>query len=195
MVFLICSLITYTIGTTGVETTAKGTDLHNVMAAISLLSVAAALLFLVLHECARRQFHTAQLGWAIVPPLTVGFLAFVPFLWLALGRRRVRDWVVLAVYLAASVMAIIDLSSTPANASTTGLPAVPQLLLLVVAPVHTMLAFSPAARPPTWRDVLPAWASQRVQSLMDAAPPEGHNQAPDGPLEPPLTDSGEPAPN
>jgi hypothetical protein len=191
MIFLICSLILFTIGTAGVETTAQGTGLHDLMVAVSLLSVVGALLFLALFERARYQFSGAQLAWAMVPLCSIGFLAPVPFLWLAIARRRVRDWVVFAVYLAATVTVVVALSSVPANASITGLPGVTMPVLLVVAPVHTVLAFSPAARVPAWRDVFPAWAGKREQPVMDEVPLEDRNQAPNGPLKPTLTDSGE----
>jgi hypothetical protein len=36
----------------------------------------------------------SQLAWALVPLLTLGMLAFVPFVRLALARRRPVDWVV-----------------------------------------------------------------------------------------------------
>ena len=42
-----------------------------------------------------------------------------------------------AIYLAALVPVIVAFSSVPANASVKGLPAVPGLVLLVVAPIHT----------------------------------------------------------
>src|SRR6516225_8850020 len=107
MIFLICFLILFTIGVAGVEATAPGTGLHAMMVSVSWLSIFGALLFLALFERARYQFAKAQLGWAMVPLMSLGFLACVPFLWLALGRRRVRDWMVTAVYLAATVTVIV----------------------------------------------------------------------------------------
>lgn len=44
-----------------------------------------------------------QVAWASVPIWSLSLLAFVPFLRLALDRRRPRDWVVFAGYLAASI--------------------------------------------------------------------------------------------
>ena len=90
-----------------------------------------------------------------MPLLSFGFLAPVPFLWLALVRRRDWDWVVFAIYLAATITVIAALSSVNSNTSITGLPAVIFSLLLVIAPVHAMLAFSPAAKVPTWREASP----------------------------------------
>ena len=152
---LIIFLILFTIGQVGVVRTPRGTGLHGTMVGVSWLSIVGALLFVVLFEYARKQFVGAQLGWAAVPPLSIGFLAAVPFLWLALVRRRVRDWVVFAIYLAATITVIAALSSVPSNTSITGLPAVMFSLLLVIAPVHAMLAFSPAAKVPTWREASP----------------------------------------
>ncbi len=155
LICLILFLILFTIGQVGVVRTPRGTGLHGTMVGVSWLSIFGALLFLVLFEYARKQFVGAQLGWAAVPLLSFGFLAPVPFLWLALVRRRVRDWVVFAIYLAATITVIAALSSIPSNTSITGLPAVILPLLLVIAPVHAMLAFSPAAKVPTWREASP----------------------------------------
>ena len=152
---LILFLILFTIGQVGVVRTPRGTGPHDTMVGVSWLSIFGALLFLVLFEYARKQFVDAQLGWAAVPPLSFGLLAPVPFLWLALVRRRIRDWVVFAIYLAATITVIAALSSVPSNTSITGLPAVIFSLLLVIAPVHAMLAFSPAAKVPTWREASP----------------------------------------
>src|SRR5271166_1855388 len=152
---LILFLILFTIGQVGVVRTPQGTGLHGTMVGVSWLSIFGALLFLVLFECARKQFVEAQLGWAAVPLLSFGFLAPVPFLWLALARRRVRDWVVFAIHLAATITVIAALSSVPSNTSIPSLPAVTFSLLLVIAPVHAMLAFSPAAKVPTWREASP----------------------------------------
>jgi len=181
LIFLICSLILFTIGVAGVEATAPGTGLHAMMVSVSWLSIFGALLFLALFERARYQFAKAQLGWAMVPLMSLGFLACVPFMWLAFGRRRAQDWVVSAVYLAATATVIVALSSVPADVSITGLPGVTMIVLLVVAPVHTVLAFSPAAKVPTWRDVyrrpgpgrrelghFPARADEREQPVIDA---------------------------
>jgi len=41
-----------------------------------------------------------QVAWALVPLLSPGLFAFVPFVRLALARRRARDWVVCGAYLA-----------------------------------------------------------------------------------------------
>jgi hypothetical protein len=43
-------------------------------------------------------------GWAWVPLCSVGLLAFVPFLWLALVRRRARYWVHFVFFLALAAL-------------------------------------------------------------------------------------------
>ena len=97
MAFLICFLILFTSGQVGVQITPRDTEPHNTMIGVSWLGIVGALLFLVLLKRARHQFSGAQVGWAMVPLMSLGFVAFVPFLWLALVCRRVRDWVVFAV--------------------------------------------------------------------------------------------------
>jgi hypothetical protein len=172
-------LILFTIGLVGVQATPRDTELHGTMVLVSWLSIFGALLFLILFELARKKFAPAQLGWAVVPPLSVGLLAFAPFLWLALVRRRAWDWVVFAIYLAATVTVIVALSSVPSTTSITGLPAVTWSLLLVIAPVHAVLAFSPAAKVPTWNEAHPGWAiGKRQQPATDAVPAE--DRQPDG---------------
>jgi hypothetical protein len=197
LVCLILCLILFTIGQVGVVRTAQGTELHDTMVGVSWLGIFGALLFLVLFECANRQFAGAQLGWAVVPLMSFGLLAPAPFLWLALVRRRIRDWVVFAVYLAATITVIAALSSVPSNTSITGLPAVTLSLLLVIAPVHAVLAFSPAARVPTWREAYPGWSlGKRQQPVRDAVPPEDRQpDAGQGHLKPTLTDLDKAATN
>jgi hypothetical protein len=91
-------------------------------------------------EAARGQFRVRQLVWGLVPLLSWTFLAFVPFLWLALVRRRTREWAVFAVYLAAETTMLVISFVVAAGA---GYELVAGLLL--IAPVHAVLAFSPAA--------------------------------------------------
>ena len=56
-----------------------------------------------------------RLAWASVPVWSIGFLAFVPFLRLAVARRSGKDWAVFAGYLAAVVLEIVALSVTHTN--------------------------------------------------------------------------------
>lgn len=160
---LIMFLILFTIGQVGAVYTTQKSRLPGPMIGISWLSVFGALAFLVLFECTRSRFARAQ-WWAVVPVASFAFLAFAPFLWLALVRRRVRDWVVFAIYLAGTVTVIIAFASIPANISITGCPSVIWSLLMVIAPVHAVLAFSPAAKVPPWPYAYPAWVPGRSKA-------------------------------
>jgi hypothetical protein len=65
-----------------------------------------------------------RLAWASVPVWSIGFLAFVPFLRLAVARRSGKDWAVFACYLAAVVLEIVALSVTHTNSAWGRQPAV-----------------------------------------------------------------------
>jgi hypothetical protein len=78
-----------------------------------------------------------------VPIWSLSLLAFAPFLRLALDRRRLRDWVVFAGYLAASIVVLVLMSiSGPADAvsATAGTLA---MVVMVVGGVHAFVAFRP----------------------------------------------------
>jgi DNA uptake protein ComE-like DNA-binding protein len=84
-----------------------------------------------------------QFAWASVPVLSLSLLAFVPFLALALARRRVRDWAVFAGYLVTSIVVLVLMSiSGPADAvsATAGTLA---MVVMVVGGVHAFVAFRP----------------------------------------------------
>jgi len=167
LICLMLFLILFTVAQAGVVATPQSTSLHGTMVGVSWLSIFGALAFLVFFECARNQFANAQLVWAAVALLSLGFLASAPFLWLALVRRRARDWVVFAIYLAATVTVIAALSTVPSDTSITGLPSAIWSLLLVIAPAHAVLAFSREARVPTWREAYPRARGKRQQPLND----------------------------
>jgi hypothetical protein len=99
---LVFCLAVYMIGVVALNKTPQRTGLHRLTLPVAVLSIAGALLALILIETARNQFRPRQVVWALVPIVSLGLLAFVPFLWLALIRRRVTDWVVFAAYLAAA---------------------------------------------------------------------------------------------
>jgi hypothetical protein len=80
-----------------------------------------------------------------VPLLTIGVLAFVPFLRLALVRRRPRDWVVFESYLAADVAAVLLVSVTAVDSAGNTLAGGLLLLLAGGGTVHTLVAFRPGA--------------------------------------------------
>jgi DivIVA domain-containing protein len=146
MICLISFLVLYMIGWFLFERT-QGSGLHHPMEWGIDLGVVGALLSVVLFGAARGQFRARQLVWGLVPLLSWTFLAFLPFLWLALIRRRTREWAVFAVYLAAETTMLVISFVVAADA---GYELVAGLLL--IAPVHAVLAFSPAAGVSSWRE-------------------------------------------
>jgi len=91
-----------------------------------------------------------QVGWGLVPILSVWWLAFAPFLWLADIRRRARDWAVFAAYLAAVAMEIYFLAVAHPGSTAWTIGALMVLLVGGTAAVHTAVAFRPTAGVPTW---------------------------------------------
>ena len=93
-----------------------------------------------------------QVVLALVPVVSLTTLAWVPFLWLALFRRRSRDWEVFAAYALALAVEIAGLLVL-AQGYTFGVVG-PWLgwVVLIVAPVHTLVVFSPRAAVPSWRN-------------------------------------------
>lgn len=84
-----------------------------------------------------------QFAWASVPVWSLSLFAFAPFLRLALDRRRPRDWVVFAGYLAASLLVLVLMSvAGPADAvsATAGTLAI---AVMAVAGAHAFVAFRP----------------------------------------------------
>jgi hypothetical protein len=87
-----------------------------------------------------------QVGWAWVPIWSISYLAFVPFLRIAIRRRRPRDWAVFAAYLSA-VGAGIALAVSGTQGSYAW--SIAYLLIPLVAgtaAVHALSADGPAAR-------------------------------------------------
>jgi hypothetical protein len=172
MISLIFFLDLYMISVVGLNRT-QGPGLHHPMEWLILLSVGGALLSLVLFEAARSQFRVRQPVWALVPILSPGFLAFVPFLWLALIRRPGRGWAVFAAYLAAvataTVISILGTQGAPAALGFLEIAAG----LMVIAPVHAVVAFSPAAGASSWREARAATDyGKRQQLVTDGVGPE-----------------------
>jgi DNA uptake protein ComE-like DNA-binding protein len=86
-----------------------------------------------------------QFAWASVPVWSLSLLAFVPFLRIALARRRARGWAVFAGYMAV-VIVEVGLASLPGRndvgATLAGFMA---LMLMGVAAAHTFVAFRPGS--------------------------------------------------
>jgi hypothetical protein len=86
-----------------------------------------------------------QFAWASVPVWSLSLLAFVPFLRIALARRRARDWAVFAGYLAVVIVEVV-LASLPGRNDVGGtLAGSMALVLMGVAAVHTFVAFRPGS--------------------------------------------------
>jgi hypothetical protein len=138
------------------------------------VSVGGALAFLVafVRTLGRwRRARIRQVVWALVPVVSLAWLAWWPFLVLALIRRRARDWAVFAAYLAAVAAAetvlIVVSGQDVAAANRLGWLIVPPLAL--TAAIHTLVAFRPGAELPTLWDVEAARAAaKRQQPVMDA---------------------------
>lgn len=94
-----------------------------------------------------------QLAWASVPVWSLGLLAFVPSLRLAIARQTRKDWTVFVGYLAA-VGVILAL----AGAGAAFFPPV-TFVLMALAATHALVAFRPAtdlfAETASWSASLP----------------------------------------
>jgi hypothetical protein len=121
-------------------------------------------------EGRRLRGRLRQLAWASVPVWSLTLLAFVPFLRLAIARRRARDWAVFAGYVAAVVLEIVFLSSGGPNGDgpvfTIGI--VLSLILMGAAPVHAFVAFRPAPNLPDANLHAVAGARARMQRRSEA---------------------------
>jgi len=168
---LILFLVLYVLGVVGVNKTPQDAGLHHPMLPVTLLGLAGTLMSLVLFELARSQFSWRQPVAAVITVMLLWVLVFVPFLWLALVRRRARDWVVLAVYLAAeaAVLYLAVITSASYQPSAYGDGSAIAAALLVIAPVHAWMVFSPAAGVTSWRDARAARdAGIRPEPVTDA---------------------------
>ena len=84
-----------------------------------------------------------QLAWASVPIWSFSLLAFAPFLRLALTRRRARDWLVFACYLAASTTVLVLVSASGPSDAVAATAGTMALVLMSAGAVHAFFAFRP----------------------------------------------------
>lgn len=89
-------------------------------------------------------------GWALVPIVTWSTLAFLPFLALAVTRRRTRDWGVFIAYAAAEVAVFAALAS--GGALVVAIP----VMVMTAAAVHAFIEYSPG-HVPNPRGAPPGW--------------------------------------
>jgi hypothetical protein len=122
-----------------------GTRLSHALGWAIGLSVAGALLSLVLMVLGVNPRSNQQVVWMFVPVLSLSFLAFVPFLWLAVIHRRARDWSVFACYLAAVAAEIVLVSAGLQGSTVWSISYVMVPLVAGTAAVRALAAFSPAA--------------------------------------------------
>jgi hypothetical protein len=85
-----------------------------------------------------------QFGWASVPIWSLSLLAFAPFLRIAFARRRTRDWVVFAGYLAAVILTVVLMSIAGPDDAVTVAAGGLAILVMGVASVHAFVAFRPS---------------------------------------------------
>jgi FHA domain len=100
-----------------------------------------------------------QIEWAAVPLYTFGFLAFVPFLYMAIARRRWWAWAVFGAYLAAD---IVLMALLPHPAATGSLIAV----LALGGTVHALIELRPGSALAASRDVYPASGADRARRVL-----------------------------
>jgi hypothetical protein len=97
-----------------------------------------------------------QLGWASMPLWSLGLLAFGPFLWLAITRRRRSDRAVATAYIAACAVAVGLVSFSPAvGSSVVGTVAGGLVFgLAVIGAGHALVACRPGRRDASGRPVI-----------------------------------------
>lgn len=95
-----------------------------------------------------RRRGAAQLWWAAIPVVSIGFLAFVPFLAYAIMRGRKRDWAVFATYLALTVAMIVTIGAIPSSSGASAGVGGFIIALAGCAAIHACILFRPAPRVP-----------------------------------------------
>lgn len=146
--FLICLiffLIVCSASMAWINKVPGGTRLSHALGWAIGLSVAGALLSLVLMVLGVNPRSNQQVVWMFVPVLSLSFLAFVPFLWLAVIHRQARDWSVFACYLAAVAAEILLVSAGLQGSTVWSISYVMVPLVAGTAAVRALVAFSPAA--------------------------------------------------
>lgn len=102
----------------------------------------------------RARLVVRQLFWASMPIWSVGLLAFGPFLWLAITRRRRSDMMVVTAYIAVAATAVGLGSMQAAVGGSIGDAAGSLLVgLMFVGAGHAAVACRPAPRDASGRPV------------------------------------------
>ena len=84
-----------------------------------------------------------QVAWASVPIWSFSLLAFAPFLRIAFARRRARDWVVFAGYLAAVIVVVVLMSIAGPDDAVSLAAGGLAVLVMGIGGVHAFVAFRP----------------------------------------------------
>ena len=164
--FLICAifcLIVFSASMAWLNKVPGGTWLNHTLGWVAGLSAAGAVLSLVLlvHRVSPRGGQ--QMGWAFVPIWSLSFLAFAPFLRLAIIHRQARDWAVFAAYLAAVAAEVVLFSGSYQGSTAWSIGYVMLPLVAGTAAVHALAAFSPAAELTSLREADPDWPHRQQQ--------------------------------
>jgi len=172
LICFILSLILCSASMAGINKAPAYTVLSHTLGWVIGLSVVAAFLSLALFVHVLDRRSSWQVAGAWVPVLSLSFLAFVPFLWPAVIRRRVRDWAVVAAYLIAVAAEIAlayvgDQGSTAWSISYAMIP-----LVAGTAAVQALVAYRPTAGAPSRQDAHAVKNAGEQQSVMDAVAPE-----------------------
>jgi hypothetical protein len=108
-------------------------------------------LSLVSEPPSRARLIVRQLFWASMPIWSLGLLAFGPFLWLAITRRRRSDRAVVTAYIAGSATAVgLGSLQTAAGTSAAGVLLIG---LMFAGAGHALVACRPAPRDASGRPV------------------------------------------
>jgi len=108
-----------------------------------------------------------RIAWAAVPVWSAGILAFVPFLRLALTRRRPADWWISAAYFSASAGLIAAVQVTATDRTASGVVGGLAILIMGVAAVHAYVAFGSLAEL-AWQPDLPPGAHPNQLAVQTA---------------------------
>jgi DNA uptake protein ComE-like DNA-binding protein len=95
-----------------------------------------------------------QILLSLIPFVSGGIFAFVPFLYLALVRRQRRDWLICAGYMAAVIITGVAFAALPDKPGQNFAGAL-AVLLVGVGTVHSLVALRPGAmaRDRAWQQV------------------------------------------
>lgn len=83
-----------------------------------------------------------------MPIWSFGLLTSIPFLRLAIARRRVRDWCVFAIYLGIFVLYCTLINTSPKDSLVYNGAMIMLLITNATAAIHAFIAFSPTSRLP-----------------------------------------------